>query len=102
MAAKPPVGAQIGIEIDPETLDEFDHTAAHDLFNMDCVKFLNKFDFEKAGRVVIYADPPYVTATRLSNARYRHDYTDGDHIRLIECLRRVPASVILSGYPSAL
>ncbi len=52
--------------------------------------------------MLIYADPPYLLQTRTSSARYKHEFTEADHVRLIEVLKRVPADVILSGYPSAL
>ena len=51
--------------------------------------------------MLLYADPPYLHSTRTSSQRYRHELTEGDHCALLERLRSVPASVILSGYPSA-
>lgn len=56
----------------------------------------------------IYADPPYLAATRRGRDRQRPaDYgrdmgTDADHERLAEVLRTTPAAVVLSGYPSDL
>ncbi len=64
--------------------------------------FFAALKWKNFGRVLVYADPPYVRATRTSAKRYRHDYTDDDHRRLIACLRGLPAAVMLSGYPSAL
>lgn len=57
------------------------------------------------GRIVVYADPPYVATTRTSSKRYKHEFTDADHRRLAEVLDELAAlgvAVILSGYPSAL
>ncbi|MEQ9938740.1 DNA adenine methylase [Pectobacterium polonicum] len=71
----------------------------------DAVSFLDGFfDFTTSGRVLIYADPPYLPETRTSRARYRYEYTVADHERLLACLMSLPAnvSVILSGYPSRL
>lgn len=58
---------------------------------------------------VTYVDPPYVAETRRSRragtacADYRHDMGDtAAHERLAEELHRTPATVFLSGYPSAL
>lgn len=68
----------------------------------DAVEFLKRFDFKSAGRVLIYADPPYLHETRTSNKRYRYEYSNRDHRRLIAALRAAPASVMLSGYPSKL
>lgn len=102
MRAKPAAAASIGIDLDPEAISRFEPPYPVSLHAADCVAFLEAFDFSRAGRVLIYADPPYVLATRSSRARYRHDYTDADHRRLIAALRALPAAVILSGYPSAL
>ncbi len=102
MRAKPPAIRSIGLEVDPQTLAAFNPTYSVELHQVDCIGFLQTFDFASAGRVLIYADPPYVLASRSSSARYRADYTDDDHRQLVATLRRLPASVLLSGYPSAL
>jgi DNA adenine methylase len=68
----------------------------------DAMRFLDEFDYAAAGRVLVYADPPYVHSTRLSQKRYRHELTDGQHVELLDRLRKIPAAVILSGYPSKL
>lgn len=59
---------------------------------------------------LVYADPPYLGATRRSGrgrgpgaSDYLTDMTgEGAHRRLAEALRSTPAAVILSGYPSPL
>lgn len=68
----------------------------------DALRFLDKFDYAAAGRVLIYADPPYLHQTRTSRQRYRHEMTDAQHMELLVRLRRSSAAVILPGYPSAL
>ena len=40
--------------------------------------------------------------TRSSARRYRFEYEEQDHVELLELLKSLPCSVILSGYPSAL
>lgn len=104
MLRKPPSARSIGIEIDPETFAQFGHIPDVETHNANCLDFLRTFDFCSAGRTLIYADPPYVLATRNQRAmhRYRFDYTDADHQTLIAVLRELPASVMLSGYPSDL
>ncbi|KHT31219.1 DNA adenine methylase [Pectobacterium carotovorum] len=102
---KPPALRNIGIDIDEEALKNFAFT--HQLANVnlvrrDAVEYLRMFDFTRAGRVLIYADPPYLPETRTSRNRYRYEYTADDHQELIATLRRVPASVMISGYPSSL
>lgn len=98
---KPPAERSIACEIDAATLAEFPPPAGVEVHLGDCVRFLEAFDFEAAGRVLVYADPPYLESTR-SSRRYRHDYTVADHKQLLAVLQRIPAAVILSGYPSDL
>ncbi|MEX2620259.1 MAG: DNA adenine methylase [Egibacteraceae bacterium] len=56
---------------------------------------------------VVYADPPYLAATRSMLGRktreYTHEYaSESDHRTLAEVLHATPAAVLLSGYPSPL
>lgn len=72
----------------------------------DALAYLAAFEpGPQHGRTLIYADPPYVHATRTSAARYDHELTDEDHRALAATLRRLSAAgvaVMVSGYPSAL
>ncbi|EAU9929279.1 MAG: DNA adenine methylase [Enterobacter sp.] len=107
MLRKPPAMCNIGIDVDELTLVDFAHEHNRlyiDLVRADAVDYLNHYDFYRAGRVLIYADPPYLHETRTGNARYRYEYTVADHERLLTCLVSLPknVSVILSGYPSQL
>lgn len=104
---KPPAMCNIGIDVDELTLVDFAHEHNRlyiDLVRADAVDYLNHYDFYRAGRVLIYADPPYLHETRTGNARYRYEYSVADHERLLSCLVSLPknVSVILSGYPSQL
>lgn len=99
---KPPALRNIGIEISRSTIDKFIYPADVELHCADALDLIDNFDYAGSGRVLIYADPPYLHSTRTSRARYDHEYTDADHVALIEVLRSVPAAVILSGYPSPL
>lgn len=103
MLRKPPAMRSIGLEIDPDTFARFGDIPDVETYNVDCLAFLRSFDFASAGRVLIYADPPYVMATRSAKgSRYRYDYTDADHEALIATLGALSASVMISGYPSDL
>jgi len=105
LAVKPPAPFSIGIDLDPEAPGfNLDLTGEVIFAVGDCIEVLQRDDLSKAGRVLIYADPPYVLATRTSRKRYRHDYTDADHERLAAFLTALPpnVSVIVSGYPSDL
>ncbi|KMK28945.1 DNA methylase [Pluralibacter gergoviae] len=113
MLRKPPARNNWGIDVDMLTVEEFCQgnpdfldALGNGLFIevADALTFLKNYDFSVAGRVLVYSDPPYLESTRTSSARYRHEYTNEDHIALIECLNSLPdnVSVILSGYPSNL
>lgn len=89
------------IDLDQSLLD----TALYpdvELHCTDSIGYLDSFNYAGSGRVLIYADPPYLLQTRTSTARYQHEFSEADHVRLIEVLKRLPADVVLSGYPSAL
>lgn len=106
---KPAAPRSLLIDLDQACLDAipkpgFTDTllGAIETYCTDATAFLEQFDFASAGRVLVYADPPYLWATRTSRKRYRHDYTYLDHVALLTVLATVPAAVIVSGYPHAL
>ena len=100
MRRKPPTLRNIAIDLDPKPLAAFDcdypvekvHGCAH--------RFLSTYDYR--GRELVYCDPPYLRHIRTSGRRYRFDYEEQDHVALLELLKGLPCSVILSGYPSSL
>ena len=100
MKRKPPTINNIGIDIDPEPLSSFNCTYPVRLVNGCAHQFLADFDY--SGSELIYCDPPYLVETRKSSRRYRYDYTEQDHIALLDLVKCLPCHVILSGYPSRL
>jgi DNA adenine methylase len=61
----------------------------------------NAFDLierYKRPDVLIYADPPYLLATRKNKRMYKHEMTKEQHIQLLEMLDEHPGPVLLSGY----
>lgn len=104
MRFKPRAAREIGIDRDRAAVLAFPNTMDCQLVIDRAETFLHNFDFASAGRVLVYADPPYVHATRTGRGRYRFEYTDDDHRALIRQLRALPANVavMISGYPSAL
>jgi DNA adenine methylase len=51
-------------------------------------------------RTVVYCDPPYPMSVRSSPRRmYRYELEDGRHLELLKVLVRLPALVMVSGYP---
>lgn len=103
LARKPPAARSIAVDLDAAVLSDVQrrHPDVR-CVNDDALAFLDRFDFGSGGRVLIYADPPYLHFTRTSRHRYTHELTDDQHLALIRRLLAVPASVILSGYPSPL
>lgn len=100
MQRKPTALRNIGIDLNAKALNAFEcdypvekvHGCAH--------RFLSDFRF--SGRELVYCDPPYLHHTRSGDRRYRFDYEERDHIELLELLKGLPCSVMLSGYPSRL
>jgi site-specific DNA-adenine methylase len=100
MQRKPPARVNIGIDIDPRAIAEFECDYPVQRINGCAHQFLAEYDYQ--GRELIYSDPPYLLKTRTSGRKYRFDYEEDDHIELLELLKQLPCNVILSGYPSAL
>ena len=100
MLRKPPALRNIGIDLDPRTIAQFECSYPVELINGCACRFLADYDYQ--GSELVYSDPPYLVRTRTSKRRYKFDYEDGDHVRLLELLKRLPCHVMLSGYPSVL
>ncbi len=100
MKRKPPARHNIGIDLDPQPLTDFDCDYPVKRINGCAYQFLAEYDYQ--GSELIYSDPPYLRRTRTSGRRYRFDYEEPDHIELLNLLKTLPCHVILSGYPSAL
>lgn len=70
------------------------------------LSIMGRFDGD---RTLIYADPPYMHATRskkrirgsLEHA-YSHEMTDEEHVDLLKFLKSCESFVVLSGYPNEL
>ena len=98
---KPPASRSVLVERDPRAARALRPLAAETVQG-DATSTVASFDYAAGGRVLIYADPPYVLSTRTGRDRYRFELSDADHMRLAAVLRDVPAAVMVSGYPSAL
>ncbi len=60
----------------------------------DALEIIDRYDSENA---VLYCDPPYLEDTRKSGG-YAFEYSDEDHVRLLERLNQSPGHVAVSGY----
>ncbi|MEM7133676.1 MAG: DNA adenine methylase [Chloroflexota bacterium] len=69
----------------------------------DCLTWLQDNRHLLTPSTFIYADPPYVMRSRASQRDYyRYEYTDDDHIALLELLKSLPCQIMISGYWSQL
>jgi DNA adenine methylase len=68
-----------------ESKDAFDVMTQHDSEN-----------------TLFYIDPPYLPETRKRFGAYAHELTTADHARLLEFIKTLKGSVVLSGYSSKL
>ena len=100
MRRKPPALRSIGIDLNARAIRTLRCAHEVELVHGCCHRFLADFPF--VGDELVYSDPPYLVSTRTSQRRYRYDYADADHEDLLRLLRRLPCSVMISGYPSAL
>lgn len=92
---------QIGIDLNIDCIESFISPENDvELYHTDSLNFLNEFDFSQSGRTVLYCDPPYLLETRSSKKRYKYEFNDEDHLKLIQLLKKLPENcfVLLSGY----
>lgn len=64
----------------------------------DAVQLISEYN---RSNVLIYADPPYVHASRVSK-HYENEYSDVDHIELLQTLKKHKGPVLLSGYENGI
>lgn len=101
MRYKKPADINIGIDIDPTIMEDWNGASDINLVCVDAVRYLNRYHFE--GDEFVYVDPPYLTSTRRSKrATYKHEYTEQQHIELLRLLVTLPCRVMISGYWSEL
>jgi site-specific DNA-adenine methylase len=100
MRRKPAALHNIAIELDSEALKAFKCDYPVEKVCGSAHEYLSTYTFR--GRELVYCDPPYLHYTRTSGRRYRFDYEEQDHVELLELLKTLPCSVMLSGYPSTL
>lgn len=62
--------------------------------NTDAFRLMESHD---GNETCFYIDPPYHTDTRRSG-RYKFEFSNDDHVRLIERIQSLKGSVVISGY----
>ncbi len=53
---------------------------------------------QDGSRTLYYCDPPYVHETRATTDDYRHEMTTQQHVELLDALRCIKGTFVLSGY----
>lgn len=104
LARKAPAGRTIVLDKAAEMVDRLRSEKIEALCGC-ALEYLAALDVAQLGRVLVYADPPYLLSTRTGAGRYRHEFTEADHRALAEALKRLSGlgvAVIVSGYPSLL
>lgn len=83
-----------------KTCDRLKHTkkSVVQIENQDVFKLIERYNRTD---VLMYLDPPYVMKTRHGRI-YKHEFTDNDHIKLLELCNRSKAKIVISGYDSEL
>ena len=97
MKLMPGCHRRIGIDLDIDVLEPSMYPGV-ELLNCDSRDYIANFDYT-GQRVFIYADPPYLHSTR-GKDRYKFEFDDQDHWKLLSLLNNVPVHVMISGYPS--
>jgi DNA adenine methylase len=65
--------------------------------NRTAIEVIERQDSEET---LHYVDPPYVLDTRTAGLYADDEMSDGQHLELAECLKRLKGMVVLSGYMS--
>jgi DNA adenine methylase len=71
---------------------------------LECCDALTVIKNQDAHDTLFFIDPPYVHGARSysRSAYYRHELTDDQHVDLLNRLKAVKGSVMISGYPNQL
>lgn len=99
---KAPAVRSIGVEIDGMVITRWNDVVVPglELVHEDATSFLRNFPF--VGTEFVYADPPYLSASRRRSRVYRQELDTPAHEALLDVLNTIPAKVMISGYASEL
>jgi len=103
---KRPAAGNIAIDADTSALEQLRSTIAENgelaqatqFIRADAIAWLSAYQFQ--GDEFVYADPPYLMATRRQHRQiYRCELgEEGQHLALLNCLKSLPCAVMISGY----
>jgi DNA adenine methylase len=69
------------------------------LENRDAFRLLDTHD---APDTLFFIDPPYLPKTRNKTTLYRCDFTEAQHVTLLQRLNTLQGAAMVAGYPSEL
>jgi DNA adenine methylase len=96
---RPAPGRNIGIDIDPQTIVDFDAAVLPcETVQGNASFYLLATPITNDPRTLVYADPPYWPDSRKDLNLYRHEMTREQHAELFDVLTALPCMVIISGY----
>ena len=96
---KTPAVLNIGIDRDLKVVRGFKGAFGENyrFVHGEAESFLKGYQFQ--GDELVYADPPYWPSSRKSKkCPYRYDYSEEQHLYLLEILLTLPCRVMISGY----
>ncbi len=67
------------------------------ILNEDALVVIQKQD---GPNTFFYADPTYVSSSRIAKSVYAHEMSDEDHHRLVDVILNCKGKILLSGYPN--
>jgi DNA adenine methylase len=101
MRHKRPADINIGVDLLPGLTDKFNYPPAMIFLQQSIFDFLEKSNLPEATDTFIYIDPPYLFDTRLNQKQlYEHEFTEHDHLELLNIIRNLKCMVCISGYDS--
>lgn len=121
LTKKPASGYNCGIDIDSAVIDKFNNAFRYpqsyltlvpcSTVEFICGSFIDIFDHWRHGSGInladlkdtfVYLDPTYLLDTRTSSHRYKHELTLFDHTELLNYVRSLPCSIVISCYDNSL
>ena len=85
-----------------QVADRLKHAAGNYIVQIEKGDAVELIKRHNTAETLIYADPPYMLDTRKNVKIYKHEYTEEDHVQLLEVLMAHPGKVLLSGYDNEL
>lgn len=100
MLRKRRAAKNIGVDADEAVIARWQSRAdpAIELIHGDAAEYL--IQNPPSRTALVFSDPPYLPATRRRACCYSHDYTEDDHHRLLNILKNLDCSVLITGYDS--